>query len=87
MRQSARWIAGTMGFVLLPILGLVAGVVLAFGCTPGSASIGTFLGIAFILGIIGIIAGLIGGSKVLASMFDPKVDGSVSGVAVREVDR
>jgi hypothetical protein len=84
--------------VLSPVFGFVAGVVVAFGYTyvfldtdrTGNADIGTnmsFLVIALILGIIGIVAGLIGGIKILSWTFYTKIDGSIPGVALREVDR
>ena len=86
------------GFVLSPVLGFVAGVVVAFGYTyvfldtdrTGNADIGTnmsFLLIAFVLGIIGIVAGLIGGVRILAWTFNTETNGSIPGVALREVDR
>jgi hypothetical protein len=94
----ARWIVGVVGFVLSPVLGFVTGVAVAFGYTyvfldtdrTGNADIGTnmsFFGIAVFLGIIGIVTGLIGGIRILAWTFNTKMDGSISGVAFREVDR
>jgi hypothetical protein len=87
-----------LGFLLSPVLGFVAGVAVAFGYTyvfldtdrTGNADIGTnmsFLLIAFGLGIIGIVAGLVGGVRILAWTFGTKMDGSIADVALREVDR
>jgi hypothetical protein len=56
----------------------------------GNADIRTnmsFLAIAFVLGLIGIVAGLVGGIRILSWTFGTKMDGSISGVVLREVDR
>jgi hypothetical protein len=76
-----------LGFVLSPVLGFVAGILLAFICTPGNTDIWIFLGIASVLGLIGIGAGFFGGTSVLAWMLDTERGGSVPAVNLREVDR
>jgi hypothetical protein len=76
-----------LGYVLLPVLGLVAGVMLAFVCIPGNTDIWISLGIAAVLGLIGIAVGFFGGTWVLAWTLDAERDRSVAGVNLREVGR
>jgi hypothetical protein len=65
---------GVLGFLLLPVSGLIVGAAIAFAYTyvfldtdrTGNADIGTnmaFFGIAVVLGMIGVIVGLIGARK------------------------
>jgi uncharacterized membrane protein len=99
MRPLSRWITGVLGFLLLPILGLFAGVAAAFAYTyvfldtdrTGNADIGTnmsFLVIAIVLGMIGIIVGLIGARKLSVWAFGSKnVPQREPHLAFGEVDR
>jgi hypothetical protein len=83
-----RWIAGILGFLVAPVFGLFVGVISAFGYTyvfldedrTGNADVATnisFLAIAIVLGMIGIIVGLIGGRKLLVCAFGKKTRGSL----------
>jgi uncharacterized membrane protein len=99
MRRLPRWITGVLGFLLLPILGLLAGAVVAFAYTyvfldtdrTGNADIGTnmsFLIIAIVLGMIGIIIGLIGARKLSVWAFSSRnVTRREPHLAFGEVDR
>ena len=99
MTRLFRWIAGIFGFFLSPVLGVFVGFVLAFGYTyvfldadrTGNADVATnmsFLGIAYILGAIGFVAGLVGGIKILAWTLNSTMDGSPKSVGLLgDVDR
>ena len=99
MRRVSRWITGVLGFLLLPILGMITGATVAFAYTyvfldtdrTGNADIGTnmsFLVIAIVLGMIGIIIGLIGARKLsLWAFSSKKVTRRESHLAFGEVDR
>ena len=94
MRRLSRWITGVLGFLLLPIFGMIAGTAVAFAYTyvfldtdrTGNADIGTnmaFFGIAVVLGMFGVIIGLIGARKLSVWAFGRRD----ADVAFGEVDR
>jgi type IV secretory pathway VirB6-like protein len=99
MRRLSRWITGVLGFLVLPVLGMIAGAVIAFVYTyvfldtdrTGNADIGTnmaFFGIAVILGMIGLIVGLIGARKLSVWAFGSESAGRrAAHVVFGEVDR
>jgi len=99
MRRLSRWITGILGFLMLPILGLFAGAAVAFAYTyvfldtdrTGNADIGTnmsFLIIAVVLGMIGVIVGLIGARKLSVWAFGSGSGGRrAAHVVFGEIDR
>jgi drug/metabolite transporter (DMT)-like permease len=94
MTRLARWITTMLAFLLLPALGVIAGIAAAFGYTYafvdndriGGGDVGagmSFLAIAVVLGIIGIVAGLLGAQRLRMGFSNTQPASKVIGEVVQ----
>lgn len=97
MMAVPKWVSVVIGFLLSTILGGLAGVVLAFVCVTLFFSSGpdayqtigfNFVFHALFFGAIGMIAGFLGGFKILDWVYGTEMDGLVkAGALSGETDR